>query len=61
MLDAENSGIIFGKPIFTDDLKTFVFTGNTPTDPSNIYTWNGKDDLVKVTDINPGMKKLLFV
>ena len=60
ILDAEDSGIIFGTPLFTDDCKFFVFTGNTPTDPSNIYTWNGKDDLLKITDLNPELKSKLF-
>ncbi len=53
MLDAAASGIIFGEPLFTNDAKTFVFTGNTPADPSNIYSWNGSDDMTKLTDLNP--------
>ncbi|NPD43952.1 MULTISPECIES: prolyl oligopeptidase family serine peptidase [unclassified Lentimicrobium] len=53
LLDAEDSGIIFGKPIFTADLKTFVFTGNTPSDYSNIYSWSGKGKLNKLTNVNP--------
>jgi len=60
MLDAENSGIIFGNPLFTEDCKLFVFTGNTPTDPSNIYTWDGSDDLSKITSLNPQLSKKLF-
>lgn len=60
MLDGSNSGIVFGKPLFTSDYKTFVFTGNTPYDPSNIYTWNGKGELKKITDLNPQVSKTLF-
>jgi dipeptidyl aminopeptidase/acylaminoacyl peptidase len=53
ILDAENSGIIFGTPLYTIDFKYFVFTGNTPYDPSNIYSWDGKGDPTKVSDLNP--------
>lgn len=60
LLDAEKDGIIFGKPIFTSDLKTFVFTGNTPYDPSNIYSWNGKGKLNKLTNINPQLSEKEF-
>jgi len=60
MLDAVTSGIIFGTPLFTPDLQHFVFTGNTPTDPSNIYTWDGGVDLNKVTDLNPQLSKTTF-
>lgn len=60
MLDAKTSGIIFSKPLFTNDFSSFVFVGNTPTDPSNIYTWNGKDDLSKVTELNSEFSKKLF-
>lgn len=52
ILDAAKSGIIFGAPLFTSNSETFVFTGNTPTDPSNIYTWDGKGDLNKATNLN---------
>jgi len=55
LLDAETTGIIFSKPLFTDDYKLLVFTGNTPYDPSNIYTWEGSGDLNKITDMNPQM------
>ena len=60
MLDAEKSGIIFGKPLYTADADLFVFTGSTPYDPSNIYTWNGKSDLEKITDLNPELEKVTF-
>ncbi len=53
ILNSQNSGIIFSSPKFSSDFKQFIFTGSTPTDPSNIYSWNGKDELIKITDINP--------
>lgn len=57
ILDAKESGIIFGKPLISADNKTFVMTGNTPSDPSNIYSWDGKKDLQIITDINPMLKE----
>ncbi len=60
LLDAEESGIIFGKPIFTADHKTFVFTGNTPYDASNIYAWSGKGKLNKLTNVNPQLANMEF-
>jgi dipeptidyl aminopeptidase/acylaminoacyl peptidase len=60
VLDAQDSGIIFGVPLFTNDGQTFVFRGNTPTDPSNIYAWNGNGDLEKLTDLNPFLKDRLL-
>ncbi len=60
LLDAESSGIIFGTPLATGDSKTFVFTGNTPYDASNIYLWDGKSDLNKITELNPQMKNFTF-
>lgn len=60
LLDSEESGIIFGKPLYTNDCKEFVFSGSTPTDPSNIYSWNRKGDLERITDINPQLSDILF-
>jgi len=60
ILDSKNNGIIFSKPLFTTNLKTFVFSGSTSTDPSNIYTWNGKDDLSIITDVNAELKNKTF-
>ncbi len=57
LLDAETSETIFGSPVFSSDFKSFAFSGSTPTDMSNIYTWNGKDDLKIVTDLNPELRK----
>lgn len=57
ILNSEDSGVIFGMPLISDDFKTFVFTGSTPSDISNMYVWNRKDDIKKVTDINPELAK----
>lgn len=56
ILDAEESGIIFGTPHFTNDFQQFVFTASTPKDRSNIYQWDGENDLQRITDINPDLK-----
>lgn len=53
LLDAQESGIIFGKPIISSNGKIFVFTGTTPYDYYNIYSWNAKGDISKLTDLNP--------
>ena len=60
ILDAKAIGVIFGVPLFTKDCQLFVFTGSTPTDPSNIYTWNGSGDLNKITDLNPQLSGKLM-
>ena len=60
LLDAENTGVIFGVPLFSNDFKSFVFTGNSPTDPSNIYSWDGKGDLTKLTNLNPQLSDKLL-
>jgi len=60
ILDARDQGIIFGEPMFTADHKHFVFTGNTPYDPSNLYTWDGKGELTRITDLNPQLKNTVF-
>jgi len=60
MLDAEKAEVIFRTPLFTSDAKLFVFTGSTPYDPSNIYTWKGKGDLEKITDLNPQLSEIEF-
>jgi len=60
ILDSKNSGIIFGSPVFTHDFKNFVFTGSTPTDFVNIYYWDGKNAIQKITDINPQLGSVTF-
>ncbi len=56
VLDASENGIIFSAPIFTDDFKHIVFTGSTPTDPVNLYLWDGKGEPEKVSNINPRIR-----
>ena len=53
ILNAENGGIIFSTPTFSADFKNLIFTGSTPTDPVNLYRWDGQGTLEKLTDINP--------
>ena len=55
LLDASKSGIIFSAPCFTKDFESFVFTGSTPTDRINLYYWDGKHKLKKLSDINPAL------
>ncbi len=56
ILNAANSGIIFGTPLVSPDFKHFVFSGSTPDDRSNLYYWDGKSELEKVTKQNPWLK-----
>ena len=60
ILDASESGIIFDTPEFNDDFNQFVFTGSTPDDYVNIYSWNGKDEIKRITDINPQLEDKLL-
>ena len=53
LLDASESGIIFDVPTMDEHFSRMVFTGSTPGDRSNIYTWDGKGDLIKLTRLNP--------
>lgn len=56
ILDSENSGVIFHSPLFSSHSDQFIFVGSSPKDPSNIYTWNAKDGISKLTDLNPILK-----
>jgi dipeptidyl aminopeptidase/acylaminoacyl peptidase len=60
ILNAADNGVIFGHPLFTSDFKHFVFTGSTPNDRSNLYHWDGKSALKKVTNQNPWLKEKLL-
>ncbi|MBS2099304.1 S9 family peptidase [Carboxylicivirga linearis] len=60
LLNSSNSSIIFSTPLFTSNFSTFVFTGTTPYDASNIYIWDGKKELTKATDINPILSERLL-
>jgi len=56
ILNAANNGVIFGTPVFTTDLKHFVFSGSTPGDKSNLYHWDGKSGLKKLSKQNPWLE-----
>jgi len=56
LLDASESGIIFNTPEYSDDFNQFIFTGSTQADYVNIYTWNGKEKINRITDINPQLE-----
>ncbi len=58
LLDAKESGLIFRTPQYTADFKNFVFSASTPYDPGNLYHWDGKKEITKLTDINPGLAEL---
>ena len=60
ILNAADKGIIFGHPLFTPDFKHFVFSGSAATDISNLYHWDGKSALKKVTNMNPWLKEKLL-
>lgn len=60
ILHAADQGIIFGTPLFTADLEHFVFSASTPGDASNLYYWDGKGELKKLTDLNPGLENTLL-
>ncbi|TRX66195.1 S9 family peptidase [Carboxylicivirga sp. M1479] len=53
ILDSKTSGVIFSSPVVSSNFKSFAFSGSTPKDMSNIYTWNGKGKLSKFTHLNP--------
>lgn len=55
ILDAQEEGVIFSNPLISNNLETFLFTGTTPEDYYNIYSWKGKKSLKKLTDLNPDL------
>ncbi len=60
ILDSKTSGIIFSSPVYTSDFKSLAFSGSTPSDISNIYTWSGKGELSLLTNINPELATNTF-
>ncbi|MFV0366223.1 MAG: prolyl oligopeptidase family serine peptidase [Mangrovibacterium sp.] len=60
ILDSAKEKIIFSSPLFSNDFKTLVFTGSTTTDPKNVYTWDGKASLSRMSDINPELTNKSF-
>ncbi len=53
LMNAADNGLIFSAPLFTDDAAHFYFTASTPSDPGNIYHWDGKSEPDQLTDMNP--------
>jgi dipeptidyl aminopeptidase/acylaminoacyl peptidase len=57
ILNAADNGIIFAPPLYTPDFKQFIFSGSTPADRMNLYYWDGKSALKKVSDLNPWLRE----
>lgn len=57
LMDASKNGIIFSSPKFALGSNSFVFTGSTPADQSNLYAWSGKGELQKLTNLNPLLER----
>jgi len=54
ILEARSSGIIFDSPTYTDDFKSFAFTGTTPSVPGDLYLWqSGAKGPKRLTNVNP--------
>jgi len=60
LLDAKTSGIIFDEPGYTDDFKNFIMTGNTPTQPGELYYWQPGQEVKRLTELNPWLEKKTF-
>lgn len=56
ILNAADLGIVFSTPSISPDFRRFVFTGSTPEDRSNLYQWDGKNEPVKFSNLNPWLK-----
>ncbi len=59
IIDSEDIGVNFSTPK-TADGKDFVFSGNTPYDPSNLYHLDKKGNLNKLTNLNPELNDIAF-
>lgn len=44
-------------PVYSKNNKQFVFSGSTVADRVNLYSWKGKGELTKLTDLNPEIAK----
>lgn len=60
LLNGKDLNLVFGSPDFTSDFKNFTFTGSSAYNPGNVYFWNGKNDLKKLTDVNPEVKESIL-
>lgn len=57
LLDAAENGIVFGAPCFDHEMEQWVFSGSTPFDRENLYSWDGKGELRRLTDLNPVLEE----
>ena len=53
-----NGGIIFSYPSYTKDFNHFVFHGDTPFHPDELYYWQPGKKMEQLTDLNPQLKNL---
>jgi dipeptidyl aminopeptidase/acylaminoacyl peptidase len=51
-----NGGIIFSTPNYTSDFKHFVFRGDSPMHPDELYYWEPGKTMEPLTDLNPQLK-----
>jgi dipeptidyl aminopeptidase/acylaminoacyl peptidase len=42
---------------FTGDFKHFTMIGSSPDMPGDVFYWNGKDEFIRLTDVNPWLKQ----
>ncbi len=57
LLNAADCGIMFSTPRWTRDFGNYIFTGSTPGDYVNLYRWDGKNDPVRITRLNPVLEQ----
>lgn len=55
--DSENSGVNMSSVSFTKDFNQVIISGTSAQIPEDIYTWDGKGHLEKITDLNPWIKE----
>ena len=53
ILNAQNSGLIFGNPSYTKNFKHFVMVGNSPNAPGDVYYWKPGKKFKRQTTVNP--------
>ena len=53
-----NGGIIFSTPNYNKDFKHFVFRGDTPMHPDELYYWKPGKKMDQLTDLNPQLKNI---
>ena len=53
-----NGGVIFRSPGFTKDFKNFLFLGNSPQHPYEVYYWQPGKKMEKLTNLNPQLENI---